>query len=141
MTWRSQLAVVPAVALAAMTVSCGGGDATLSTFAGTWQGHGRGLAITRTGHATEAINSGCCYLVIALEFRLSHPRGTPHAARARATVTSVRIANKSWFSKRHPAPRVGDTATIRLRGGAVYEGLTRVYYCLPATWRRQLCGA
>jgi hypothetical protein len=124
-----------------MTVSCGGGDASLRTFAGRWQGHGRGLTITRTGHATEIVNSGCCYLVIAVKFRLSHPRGTPHAARSRATVTSVRVANKRWFSKRHPPPRIGDTATIRVRDGRLYEGLTGVYYCLPATWRRQLCGA
>jgi hypothetical protein len=129
------------VALVSVLTACGDDGVTLSTFARMRQGHGRTLTITNTGQASEQINSGCCKVALRLEFRLSRPRGTVDDATALATATRVRILDRTWFTQANPAPRVGGTATIRLRHRNVYEGLTRVYYCRPATWRHQLCGA
>src|SRR5919109_1508816 len=120
-SWRT-VSLLSATGVAALVLaSCGGGKATLATFAGTWQGHGRTLKITRAGLAKESIYSGCCYSVLAMEFRLSLPHGTPRAATATATVTAVRIDDKSWFTKANPAPHVGESATIRLRTGVITE--------------------
>jgi hypothetical protein len=129
------------VALVSVLAACGDDGVTLSTFAGVRQGHGRTLTITKTGQAREQINSSCCKVALRLEFRISQPRGPVDAATALATVTRVRVLDRQWFTKANPAPRVGETGTIRLRDQNVYEGLTRVYYCRPATWRYQLCGA
>src|SRR5207248_9030212 len=55
----SQRSVLPATVVAALALAgCGGDKATLATFAGTWQGHGRGPTITRGGAANESISSG-----------------------------------------------------------------------------------
>ena len=113
----------------------------LSAFSGVRQGHGRTLSITDAGYAREQINSGCCKVALRLEFRLSRPGGGVDAATAVATVTRVRVGDRQWFGKGTPPPRVGETGTIRLRDRNVYEGLTHVYYCRPATWRYKLCGA
>lgn len=114
--------------------------AALRTFAGRWQGHGRGLTITKAGRAAESVYSGCCYLVIALKFELSRPRGTRRAAAATATVTAVRIGDRSWFTKAHPPPHVGESRTIRLRDGVISETLTGINYCAynAKPW---VCGA
>ena len=46
MTSWSRIAVLPAAAMATFALAgCGGGKATLDTFAGTWQAHGRTLKI------------------------------------------------------------------------------------------------
>jgi hypothetical protein len=75
------------------------------------------------------INTGCCYLALAVKFQLSQPRGTSHAASAIATITAVRIGDRSWFSKAHPPPDVGESRRIRLRDGVITETLTEVNYC------------
>jgi hypothetical protein len=129
------------VALLSVLAACGDDGVTLSTFAGVRQGHGRTLTITDAGQAREQINSSCCRVALRLEFRISRPRGTIDAATALATVTRVRVLDRQWFTKVNPAPRVGETGTIRLHARNIYEGLTRVYYCRPATWRYKLCGA
>jgi hypothetical protein len=95
---------------------------TVSTFAGVRQGHGRTLAITETGRAREQINSNCCRVALRIEFRIFRPRGTIDDATALATVTRVRVFDRQWFTKAQPAPRVGQTGTIRLRDHNVYEG-------------------
>lgn len=121
---------VLALALAALVVGCDQrGKAGLATFAGQWQGHGRGLTITKKGQASEVINTGCCYLAVAVEFQLSRPRGTLSAASATATVTAVRIGDKSWYSKAHPPPHVGESRRITLRDGVITETLTATPYC------------
>jgi hypothetical protein len=130
------VALVSVLVLAA----CGADGMTVSTFAGARQGHGRTLTITNTGQAREQINSICCKVAVRLEFRISRPHGTVDDATALATVTRVRVLDRQWFTKANPAPRVGQTGTIRLRDHNVYEGFTRVYYCRPATWRFRLCG-
>lgn len=129
------------MALVGLVAACGNAGVAPSTFAGARQGHGRTLTITDAGQAREQINSSCCKVALRLEFRVSRPRGSVEAATARATVTRVQVLDRRWFTKANPAPRVGETGTIRLRGRNVYEGLTRVYYCRPATWRYKLCGA
>src|SRR5713226_8816749 len=96
MTSWSRIAALPAAAMTIFVLDgCGGDKATLATFAGTWQGHGRTLNITRTGNAEEWISLGLGHFVIALRFHLSRPRRTPHDALATATVTAVRLGNTS----------------------------------------------
>jgi hypothetical protein len=141
MTSWSQLWVLPATAVAALALAGGGGGkATLATFAGTWQGHGHTLKVTRAGLGKEWIYSGCCDLALAMKFRLSRPQGTPRAAAATATVTAVRIGDRSWFTKANPAPHVGESRTIRLRDGVITETLTQTNYCSPSA-KHWVCGA
>jgi hypothetical protein len=132
--------VVSLVALLSVLAGCGDDGITESTFAGVQQGHGRTLIITTSGRAREQINSNCCKVALRLEFRISRPHGTADDATALATVTRIRVLDRQWFTKAQPEPRVGQTGTIRLRDHNVYQGLTRVYYCRPATWRFRLCG-
>src|SRR5437773_2731216 len=97
MTSSSRIAALPAAAMATFALAgCGADKATLATFTGTWQGHGRTLNITRTGNAKEWISLGLGHFVIALQFHLSRLRGTPHDAIAAATVTAVRLG-KRWL--------------------------------------------
>ncbi len=109
-------------------------------FAGGWQGHDRGLVITKHGVARETVNTGCCYLGFEIEFRLSHPRGTRSAATATATVTAVRIGDRGFFDAANPRPRVGETRTIRLRDGVITETLTGINYC-SVNAKHWVCGA
>jgi hypothetical protein len=119
-----------AAAIATLALAgCGGDKATLDTFAGTWQAHARTLTISRTGKGQEWISLGLGHPVIALRFHLSRLRGTPHDATATATVTAVRIDDRSVFTAEHPRPRVGDSRRIRLRDGIITEPLTRARYC------------
>ena len=98
---------------ALLLTGCGGSDATLSTFAGTWQGHTRGLVITRAGAARESIYSGCCTFGLAVRFQLSDPKGTARAASATATVTAVRIGRGAVFTKAPGSTR--STGSVGLR--------------------------
>ena len=132
--------MLPATVVAALALAgCGGDKATLATFAGTWQGHGRGLTITRGGFAKESIYFGADF-VLAMEFRLSRPRGTPRAATATATVTALRIGDRSVFTTANPAPHVGESRTIRLREGVITETLSGANYCSPRA-KHWVCGA
>ena len=149
MTSSSRIAALPAAAMATFALAgCGAAKATLATFTGTWQGHGRTLNITRTGNAKEWISLGLGHFVIALQFHLSRLRGTPHDAMAAATVTAVRLGNTSAFTAAHPPPRVGESRKIRLRDGVITERLTGAHYCSPtarhwtsAQWLDAGCGA
>ena len=149
MTSSSRIAALPAAAMATFALAgCGGDKATLATFTGTWQGHGRTLNITRTGNAEEWISLGLGHFVIALRFHLSRPRRTPHDALATATVTAVRLGNTSAFTAAHPPPRVGESRRIRLQDGVIIETLAGAHYCRPtarhwtsAQWLDAGCGA
>lgn len=116
--------------------------ATLDTFARTWQAHARTLKITRTGNGREWLTLGLGHFVFALRFHVSQPRGTPDDATATATVTAVRIGDRSVFSAERPAPRVGESRTIRLRDGVI-TGLTGAHYYGPTAgdWIDARCGA
>ncbi|HXY85974.1 MAG TPA: hypothetical protein VEH52_10900 [Gaiellaceae bacterium] len=134
-------AVVVLALLALLVAGCGqGGGATLGAFSGKWVGHTRTLTIA-DGSAKESIYSGCCDAVIALRLRLSSPHGTPKDASATATVTAVRVLDKSAFTKTRPAPQVGETETLRLRDGVISDRLTRATYCDPAAESAGTCGA
>jgi hypothetical protein len=144
MTSWSWIAPLPAAVMATLALAgCGGDKATLASFTGTWQGHPRTLKITRTGYAEERISLGLGHFVIALRFHLSRPTGTPHDARATATVTAVRVGNTSAFTAARPPPRVGESRTIRLRDGVLTETLTGANYCGPTAgdWIDAGCGA
>jgi hypothetical protein len=136
-------AVLPAAAIAAFALAgCGGDKATLDTFAGTWQAHARTLKITRAGNGREWFTLGLGQFVFALQFHVSQPRGTPDDATATATVTAVRIGDRSVFSAARPAPRVGESRTIRIRDGVI-TGLTGNHYCgtTAGDWIDAGCGA
>ena len=145
MTSRSRImALLAAMTATVALAGCGGGDeVTLATFAGTWQGHGRTLEITRTGNVEERISLGLGHFVIALRFHLSRPRGTPDDAMATATVTAVRLGNTSAFTAAHTPPRVGESRTIRIRDGVITEMLTGANYCgrTAGEWLDAGCGA
>jgi hypothetical protein len=131
MTSWSGIAALLAAAMATFALAgCGGDKATLDTFSGTWQGHGRTLKVTPTGNGQEWISLGLGHFVIALRFKLSQPKGTPDQATARATVTAVRLGKASTFTAARPAPRVGESRRIRLRDGVI-TGLTGDHYCGP----------
>src|SRR5262245_4649181 len=129
------------IALVSVLVACGGSHrnersgatiaSTLWPFAGYWEGHLRELSIPPNGHGYEQIwtdpRSGKVALLI--DFRVAHRQGGATAATAQATVTRVEVRNRKWFTKARPAPYVGERGTIRVRNGALYEGLTGVYYC------------
>jgi hypothetical protein len=115
--------------------------ATLATFAGGWNGHTRHLVITRSGHAREYIDDGCCHPVIDLMFRLSRPHGTLKIAAATATATAVWVRDRSAFTKAFPAPRVGEQRTLRLRNGVITETLTGAKYCDDRAAAKGTCGA
>jgi hypothetical protein len=143
MTSWSRIAALPAAALATFALpGCGGDKATLATFTGVWQAHARTLKITRTGNADEWISLGLGRFVTALRFHLSRPRGTPHDATATATVTAIRIGERTAFTAAHPPPRVGESGRIRLRDGVITETLTGAKYCSPSVdWLDAGCGA
>ena len=135
-----RLLLVTAVAL--LQLGCGSGDkATLATFAVSYYGHDRGLAITRDGRAQESVNSGCCYRVIDLRFRLSQPRGTSRSATVTATVTWVHLRERGMWPKSIAVPHVGDRRTLRFRNGVLTESLTGTTYCAPSRGGDGKCGA
>jgi hypothetical protein len=139
----SRIAALSGAAIATSALAgCGGDKATLATFAGTWQGHGRTLKITPTGKAEERISLGLGHFAIALRFHLSRPRGTTQDAMATATVTAVRLGNTSAFTAASPPPRVGESRTIHLRDGVLTETLTGANYCGPTArnWIDAGCG-
>jgi hypothetical protein len=131
----------PAVRTVAATATPHAHKATLKTFAGTWVGHTRGLAITRKGRAKEAIGDGCCDPVITLRFRLSHVRGTTHRASARARVTAVHVHDRRDFPKGSPPPHKGEVRRIRLKHGVITERLTKTTYCDMKAAKTGVCGA
>jgi len=129
-------------AVSLLQTGCGAGDkATLATFAVGYYGHDRGLSITRDGSAQESINSGCCYRVIDLRFRLSQPRGTSRNATVTATATWVRLRRRNGWPKGIPVPRVGEKRTLRFRNGVLTESLTGTTYCAPSRGGDGKCGA
>jgi hypothetical protein len=139
----SRVAALSAASMATVALAgCGGDKATLDTFAGTWQAHARTLKVKRTGSGQEWVTLGLGHFVIALRFRVSQPRGTPDDATATATVTAVRLGDRSVFIAARPAPRVGESRTIRLRDGVI-TGLTGDHYCGPTAgdWIDAGCGA
>jgi hypothetical protein len=145
MTSWSRIAALQVAAMVTFALAgCGGDKATLATFTGTWQAHGRTLKITRTGNGQEWISLGLGHFVIALRFHLSQPSGTPDDATATATVTAVRIGEGGGaFTAGRPPPRVGKSRRIRLRDGVITETLTGANYCGPTAgdWLDAGCGA
>jgi hypothetical protein len=141
-SWSRTAALLTAAMVTFVLTGCGGDKATLPTFAGTWQAHGRTLKITRTGNGQEWISLGLGHFVIALRFHVSQPSGTPDDATATATVTAVRLGKASTFTAARPAPRVGESSRIRLRDGVI-TGLTGANYCGPTAgdWLDAGCGA
>jgi hypothetical protein len=141
-SWSRIAGLLTAAIVTFALAGCGRDKATLDTFAGSWQAHARSLKITRTGNGREWFTLGLGRFVFALRFHVSQPRGTPDDATAIATVTAVRIGDRSVFSAARPAPRVGESRTIRIRDGVI-TGLTGNHYCGPTAgnWIDAGCGA
>jgi hypothetical protein len=131
----------PAAATYPTAATAASQHATRATFAGTWIGHTRHLVISRKGRASEHIDDGCCHQVIDLKLRLSHARGSARRASIRARVTSVHVRDSSYFTKKRPAPHVGQKRRLRLRNGVIHERLTRTTYCNSAAAAKGICGA
>ena len=110
-------------------------------FEGQWVGHTRLLKITTTGTGSELLDAGCCELVYDITFRLTKVTGDGPRARAKFTVTSARLGPPAFFDHSHPAPRVGDLGTFRLRKGIVTDSLTRSTFCDRAADDSGACGA
>jgi hypothetical protein len=128
------------VLLASTLTACGGGRITLSVFAGSWEGHGEGLTITRDGVGKAEIYSGCCDFVLAVTFKLARPRAAPGGATATETATAVRIGDRSAFGGPWHPPHVGETATLRLKDGVITDPLSGADYCSPHA-KHWVCGA
>jgi len=109
-------------------------------FAGYWGGHDRGLSISRSGLASEEWLSSCCNVVIGLRFQLSNPHGTSQRATAIATVSFVRVRDKTYFTKADPPPHVGERRTVRLNSHVITEPLVGATYCGRGAAARA-CGA
>ena len=113
------------------------GEPNFAAFAGGWEGHDRGLHISRAGVGKESIYDGCCTFDLAVTFQLSDPHGTTDSGTALATVTSVRVG--SDYVAPPPQPHDGQVATIRLRDDVLTEPLTGINYC--GRRAKPVCGA
>lgn len=133
--------LVTSASQASPTDQTTGARATLRTFAGTWYGHTRSLKITLKGVASESVGAGCCDPIIDLKFRLSHARGTSTKASATAHLSAVTIHDKTAFTTRNPAPRVGQTKRLRLRNGVITEPFIGTNYCDRRAGQKGTCGA
>jgi hypothetical protein len=58
-----------------------------------------------------------------------------------ARVTSVTVRASGYYTSSHPAPRVGDTARLKLRYGVIQEPFTDTTYCSRAKQLKSVCGA
>jgi hypothetical protein len=119
----------------------GAAKASLGTYAGNWTGHTRSLRISTAGHAKELVGDGCCDPIVNLRFTISHVTGTKAKASATATVTRVHVEDKSAFSKKYPAPKVGDTGKLRLKHGIITEPFVGAVYCDRSKENQGACGA
>ena len=125
---------------AAAVAGCGGGQPSLAAFAGSYEGHGEGLTITRSGMGKAVVYSGCCDFVLALTFHLSQPRSAPGGATATEMATAVRIGDRSAFGGPWHPPHVGERATLRLKNGVITDPLSGSDYCSPHA-KHWVCGA
>jgi hypothetical protein len=57
-------------------------------------------------------------------------------------VTHVHVYMPSWFTKKYPAPHVGEAGTLRIVNAVLHEPLTGTNYCGPGVnWIKEGCGA
>src|SRR5215213_5965936 len=131
MTSWSWLAALPVAAIAAFALAgCGGDKATLDTFAGTWQAHGRTLTITPTGNGQEVGFLG----PRPLRYRSSVQRFAAEWVASRCDGDRDGDGRSTRGNERlhraGPAPRVGESRRIRVRDGVI-TGLTGENYCGP----------
>jgi hypothetical protein len=147
----TRCAIIPlAMLVAVASTGCGSSQdsVALGTFVGGWQGHARGLIVTRGGEGREWLSEGMSYpsprrnFVFDIRSRLSHLEGTRHDATAIARITAARIGGQGAFTAAHPAPRVGETFRIRLHNGVLTSLLSGANYCSTgANWPKAVCGA
>jgi hypothetical protein len=112
--------------------------AGLTTFAGYWGGHTRGLRITATGRGSESADDGCCTRAYDLSFQILSVTGTE--TRATATYRVTRFKRYPTFD--HPIMRVGQVGELRLRNGVVTNRESDDYFCSDPAWAATgVCGA
>jgi hypothetical protein len=111
--------------------------ASLTTFAGRWGGHTRGLSIAANGRGREAADDGCCTRVYQVTFQILSISGTLTRATAVYRVTSFR-RYESEVRRLH----VGDVGKLLLRNGIVANTLTSDSFCSDPAWGATgACGA
>jgi hypothetical protein len=131
------LAVVAWLVWASMTLGAG----PVAPFAGHWTGHTRTLTITSAGIGKEVIDDGCCDRVMSFHMKLSKIHGTRAAASARVRIVSIPFIHKADFSPQFPAPKIGQTGTLRLRDGVITEPFFKTTFCSPDKQLTGACGA
>ena len=126
----------------AVLAGCGDSSVRGSAFAIPWGGHDRGLRITSRGRGSETIDAGCCFRAVTLRFRITSVRGTKQRPSASAVVTHVHVYMPSEFTKKYPAPHVGEVGMLRIVDGVLHEPLTGTNYCgRGVNWLKAGCGA
>ena len=111
--------------------------AFITTFAGRWGGHTRGLSITLSGRGHESANDGCCSRVYQMTFKITSVSGTLTRAAAEYRVTSFRRSDRGFRSL-----HVGEIGKLLLRNGIVTNTLTHDFFCSGPAWgATAACGA
>jgi hypothetical protein len=109
-------------------------------FAGRWLGHTRWLRVLPAGTGRERLDAGCCELVFEISFRITRVSRAHASPRAEFTITAAHLGDPKFFNQRYPAPRVGQTGTLRLRHGVVTDALTGGTYCNREAGAAGVCG-
>lgn len=133
--WLSAVILILACASCSSATASGPGP-----FVGTWEGHTRGLEITKSGTAVENVGDGCCDPVIDVTYQVSNVHQLGDIWVARAVVTAVKVF-PGWSEGGKLDPRVGQTYGLKLTRGVVTSTLTGADYCSPKPELEGICGA
>ena len=141
LTLASAAASLLLVALLATACSVWGNNhGEFVAFTRVGSGHDRGLDITAAGRGTEQIDSGCCAPFFIMRFRLTHLRKVGAVMYATMIVTYVHAGKGGSYAVRTPLPHVGETGTMVLKNGELWDPLTGANYCGPDS-KPLACGA
>ena len=109
-------------------------------FVGAWEGHTRGLHVTKSGTAVENVGDGCCDPVINVTYHLSGIHKVGETWVATALISAVTVF-PSWDAGGQPIPRIGQSYVLTLTNGVVVSTLTGAEYCSQKPELAGVCGA